>query len=80
MEINYQGMSKVSLVPSLHGSAVNSTHTFCTLEVFCDTAVVAAVNPAHSVPALRTIKMSKEQENFGGKGTVTFEGTQRLVV
>ena len=80
MEMNYQGTSKVSLVPSLHGPAVNSTHAFCTLEVFCDPAVVAAVNSAHSVPALGTIKMSKEQGKFRCKGTVTFEGTQRLVV
>lgn len=58
---------------------VNST-AFCTLEVVCDTAVVAAVNSAHLAPALRAIKTSKEQEKFRCKGTVTFEGTQRLVV
>lgn len=75
MEMNHQGMSKVSLVPLLHGFAVNSTHAFCNLEMSCGTTVVAAVNSAHSVSALGTIKMSKEQEKFRCKGTITFEGT-----
>lgn len=79
MEMNHQHMSKVSLVPLLHGSAVSSAHAFCTLQVFCSTTVVTAVNSAHSVPALGIIKMSKEQEKFRCKGTITFEGTQRLV-
>lgn len=46
---------------------------FCTLEGLCATSVVATANPAHSVPTLRTVTMSKEQEEFRRKGAVTFE-------
>lgn len=43
---------------------------FCTLEQFCDTAVIAVVNSARSVPALRTVKMSDVWKKFGCKDTV----------
>lgn len=46
---------------------------FCTLEGLCATSVVATADSAHSVLTLRTVTMSKEQEEFRRKGAVTFE-------
>lgn len=70
MENNYQGLSKGSVVLLLHDFAVNSAHAFCTLEQFCDTAIIAVVNSTCSVPALRTIKMSEEWKKFRCKDTI----------
>lgn len=54
--MNFQGMRRVSLVPSLHDSTANSTHVRHILEVFHDRAVTAAVNSAHTVPDPSTTK------------------------
>lgn len=78
--VNFQGISRVSLVPSLHDSAVSSTHVLCILEVFRDRAVMAAVNSTHQVPDPGTTKKSNEKDKFRCKDTVISEGTQREVL